>query len=371
MPVDFGKTASDYAKHRAGFPDRFFDRLFKDGIVRERERVLDLGTGTGTIARGLAKRGCVVTGLDPSLAMLDQAKALDREAGIATRYVQARAEDTGLPDASFDVVTAGTCWHWFDTQKTALEARRVLAPSGRLVIAQLDWLPRPGNVVEATERLIKAHNPPWDGDDGTGIYPSRFADLSRAGFADIESFSFDVSLPYSHEGWLGRIRASTGVGASLWSNGTRASAARVPDEPLLVPHRVFAVFGRALLKHDLKFFGADKRDSKVPDDFCGFRLLHPDAHTFASLDGKSPTIGQVHRDRPPTERCSLNFGDVVALDLEAVNSRSSVSSALHTSCKSRIQPLAGLDREPLHHDLRSFGDRRTFCSQVPHNATEA
>ncbi len=40
--------------------------------------MLDLGTGTGTIARGLAKRGCVVTGLDPSDAMLEQAKALDR-----------------------------------------------------------------------------------------------------------------------------------------------------------------------------------------------------------------------------------------------------------------------------------------------------
>src|SRR6185436_11199908 len=79
MPVDFGKTASDYAKHRAGFPDRFFDRLFKDGIVAKGARVLDLGTGTGTVARGLAKRHCRVTALDPSEPMLDQAKALADE----------------------------------------------------------------------------------------------------------------------------------------------------------------------------------------------------------------------------------------------------------------------------------------------------
>jgi SAM-dependent methyltransferase len=252
MAVDFGKTASDYAKHRAGFPDRFFDRLFKDGIVAKGARVLDLGTGTGTVARGLAKRGCVVTGLDPSEPLLEQAKALANSERVDIQFVQARAEETYLPKGSFDVVTAGTCWHWFDKPTAVLEARRVLKPLGRLVIANLDWLPRPGNVVEATEKLIKEHNPPWDGDDGTGIYPGWFADLSQSGFTDIESFSFDVSVPYSREGWLGRIRASAGVAASLppdaverFNTAHREMLARdFPDEPLQIPHRVFAVFGR-------------------------------------------------------------------------------------------------------------------------------
>jgi len=252
MDVDFGKTASDYAKYRAGFPDRFFDRLFSNNVVVKGDRVLDLGTGTGSIARGLASRGCIVTGLDPSTAMVEQARALDREAGVTMRYVQARAEDTRLPDASFDVVTAGQCWHWFDRSKAAREARRLLAPSGRILIAHFDWLPYPGNVVEATETLIRAHNPTVDLDDGTGMHPVWFADLHQAGFGDIESFSFDVALRYSHEGWLGRIRASTGVGASLspeaverFNSDHRALLLRdFPDAPLQVPHRVFAIFGR-------------------------------------------------------------------------------------------------------------------------------
>lgn len=82
MVVDFGRTASDYARYRVGFPDSFFDRLFEGGIVSAKDRVLDLGTGTGTVARGLAQRGCSVTGLDPSLALLEQAKNLDRKAGV-------------------------------------------------------------------------------------------------------------------------------------------------------------------------------------------------------------------------------------------------------------------------------------------------
>jgi SAM-dependent methyltransferase len=253
MTIDFGKTASDYAKYRAGFPDRFFDRLFADGIVAARDRVLDLGTGTGTVARGLAKRGCIVTALDRSDALIEQARALAREEGVDIRFVQAHAEETGLPDGSFDVVIAGQCWHWFDRKRAALEARRLLVPSGRLVSAHFDWLPLPATVVEATESLIREHNPKWTFYGGTGIHPWDFADFSHGGFVDLQSFSFDIDVPYSREGWLGRIRASAGVAASLppeaverFNAEHRELLARAfPDEPLLIPHRVFAVYGRA------------------------------------------------------------------------------------------------------------------------------
>ncbi|MFI5352650.1 MAG: SAM-dependent methyltransferase, partial [Candidatus Binatales bacterium] len=64
MKIDFGKTACDYALYRAGFPDVLFERLAGFGIGRRGERILDLGTGTGTLGRGFARRGCDVTGLD-------------------------------------------------------------------------------------------------------------------------------------------------------------------------------------------------------------------------------------------------------------------------------------------------------------------
>ena len=52
-------------------------------------RALDLGTGTGTIARGLALRGCEVTGLDRSAPLMEQAAELDRVAGVVVKYVNA------------------------------------------------------------------------------------------------------------------------------------------------------------------------------------------------------------------------------------------------------------------------------------------
>lgn len=251
MSVDFGKTASDYARHRAGFPDSFFARLTADGIAVAGSVALDLGTGTGTVARGLAQLGLRVTGLDPSDDMLQRARDLDRAAGVDVDYILAVAEDTGLPDATFDLVVAGQCWHWFDRDAAAQEVRRLLKPGGRLVIAHFDWLPLPGNVVAATEDLIRRHNPSWTMHGGTGIYPSWFTDVRSAGFEDVHGWAYDETASYSHEAWRGRIRASAGVAASLPPDDVARFDADLADllardfaqDPMTVSHCVSAVIG--------------------------------------------------------------------------------------------------------------------------------
>ena len=252
MKIDFGKTAADYGRHRAGFPDALFDRLATFGVGARGQRILDLGTGTGALARGFARRGCVVTGLDPSAPLLDEARRLDRDAGVEISYVNASAEASGLPGASFDVVSAGQCWHWFDRSRVASEVCRLLVPGGRLVIAHFDWIPLPGNVVEATEQLIEQHNPEWKLGGRNGVYGPWLRDVAVAGFSDIETFSFDVHVPYTHVAWRGRIRASAGVAASLQPDAVarfddelrRLLAVQFPAEPLQTLHRVFAVVCR-------------------------------------------------------------------------------------------------------------------------------
>ena len=55
MTVDFGRTAMDYAAYRASFPEEFFSRLEGMRIGLNGQRVADLGTGTGVLARGFAR----------------------------------------------------------------------------------------------------------------------------------------------------------------------------------------------------------------------------------------------------------------------------------------------------------------------------
>lgn len=252
MKPDFGAAASDYATHRAGFPDSFFARLRAEGIGLPGQRIADLGTGTGTLARGFAAAGCEVVGIDTSPAMVAEAQRLAETDGLRAVFRVGRAESTGLEETDRDVVTAGQCWHWFDRPAAAREATRLLARDGRLVIAHFDWIPLSGNVVEATERLIERHNPAWRLGGGMGLYPHWLADLSLAGYHEIETWSYDVVVPYTPEGWRGRIRASAGVGASLPPDRVAAFDAdlaallerRFPGPEVPTHHRVFAIVAR-------------------------------------------------------------------------------------------------------------------------------
>ena len=70
MNVDFGPTATDYSRHRAGFPPQIYTALEQRGLTFAGRTLLDLGSGTGTLARGCAERGARAVGLDIAPAML-------------------------------------------------------------------------------------------------------------------------------------------------------------------------------------------------------------------------------------------------------------------------------------------------------------
>lgn len=248
----FGDAAIDYERYRARYPPELFERLAVFDVGGAGQRVLDLGTGTGFLARELGRRGCEVVGLDTDRALLEVARRSGDDATVDPEYVRDAAERVPFWRDSFDVVTAGQCWHWFDRDRVRPAVERVARADGRLVVTHFDWLPEEGNVVAATERLIREWNPAWPGASGDGRYPEWTRGLVGAGFQDVETFSFEVVVPYSHAAWRGRVRASAGVGGELSDEAVAAFDRELgallessfPAEPLEVPHRSYTVVCR-------------------------------------------------------------------------------------------------------------------------------
>jgi SAM-dependent methyltransferase len=130
------------------------------GALQEEPRnVLDLGTGTGSVAQLVAERfpEADVIGVDVSPKMIDVARAKN----MRVRFEVADAERLPYEDGAFDLVTLGNMIPFYD------ELARVTAPRGHVLFA-------------------------FSGGDQTPIYvpPERLrADLAGRGFADFADFS--------------------------------------------------------------------------------------------------------------------------------------------------------------------------------------
>lgn len=119
--------------------DRWTDELIDELALGPGERALDVGCGTGRPAVRLARAsGGQVLGITASGAQVEQARDRAARAGFADRTAFLRADAMNLPfeDASFDAVWAIESFaHFADRPRALHEARRVLRPGGRLVLA--------------------------------------------------------------------------------------------------------------------------------------------------------------------------------------------------------------------------------------------
>jgi SAM-dependent methyltransferase len=138
--------------------------------------VVELGCGTAYFSAWLARRGARPVGVDVTPAQLETARACMRETGIEFPLVEADAAETGLGDASFDLVLSEYgASIWVDPYRWIPEASRLLRPGGRLVFLRNSTLlilcsPDAG---PSDERLHRSqfglHRLVWTDEDPPGV----------------------------------------------------------------------------------------------------------------------------------------------------------------------------------------------------------
>ena len=132
-----------------GQDGRWRARLVQSVQAEPDDRVLDVATGTGLVARALRERyGCEVVGLDRSADMLSRAAARDGHIPL----VRARAESLPFADESFDHVTFTYLMRYVDDPAATIrELARVVRPGGR--IAALDFGVPPNPILRMLWRI--------------------------------------------------------------------------------------------------------------------------------------------------------------------------------------------------------------------------
>jgi len=152
--------------------------------------VVELGCGTAYFGAWLARRGARVVSADITPAQLATARRLEAEFSLGLQFIEANAEETGLPDASFDLALSEYgASIWCDPYRWIPEAARLLRPGGLLVFLRNSTLA----VLCGT-----AH----DGPAETLQRPQR--GLHRIVWTDPDEIEFQLG----HGDWISLLRAN-------------------------------------------------------------------------------------------------------------------------------------------------------------------
>lgn len=144
----FGLFSESYDRTRPSYAKEFINWLSANGTGN----ALDIGSGTGQVAIMLAKAGWKVIGIEPDNRMACVARSHHVEV-IVTAFEQ------WVPDVSdFDLITAGTSWHWIDPDIGYEKAASLLKVGGRLAIFR-NFYAYHKDVNEVIRQTLSIHAP--------------------------------------------------------------------------------------------------------------------------------------------------------------------------------------------------------------------
>jgi SAM-dependent methyltransferase len=203
----FSSRVADYVRFRPSYPREIVTLLARDCGLAPQSHIADVGSGTGLLAALFLDYGCEVFGVEPNA---DMREAGERVLAHYPRFhsIDARAEATTLPARSVDFVTAGQAFHWFDRDCSRGEFRRILRPSGWVVLAWNERLVE-GPFLEGYEGLLHRYGTDYAKVDHRQVDDGAMDGFFGTGAWRLETFSNDQ--PVDLEGVLGRMHSSSYV----------------------------------------------------------------------------------------------------------------------------------------------------------------
>ena len=127
----FSNRVENYVRYRPGYPPEVLELLRDECGLRPSHIIADIASGTGAFTRLLLENGNSVFAVEPNTAMremgIEQLESFESNRLVS---VAGTAEETTLPSASVDFVTAAQAAHWFDLPRARAEFVRILRPEG-------------------------------------------------------------------------------------------------------------------------------------------------------------------------------------------------------------------------------------------------
>ncbi len=201
-----GEIWAIHADRYNAMAEGFNDALFSAAAIRETDRVLDIGCGTGQTTL-LAARAAVsghVVGIDLSRQLLERARGEAAKDGLGNiEFIQGDAQVHPFPAASFDVAISRAALMLFgDLAEGFANIARSLRPGGRIAFT----CPGPPNpdsdyarATAALRPFMRRLSPAQQGVSSLSDMQRTRGLLEGAGFTDVTSASIEASVPMGRD----------------------------------------------------------------------------------------------------------------------------------------------------------------------------
>jgi ubiquinone/menaquinone biosynthesis C-methylase UbiE len=207
----FSDRVENYVRYRPGYPAEVLELLRAECGLQPSHIIADIASGTGVFTRLLMENGNSVFAIEPNPEMramgvqqLESLRSLQSGARLVT--VDGTAEETTLPSASVDFVTAAQAAHWFDLPRARSEFARILRPQGWCVLIWNERLTTTTPFLRDYERLLLTY-----GTDYKEVRHERTTPTIYKFFAPTpyQERVFSLRQQFDYEGAAGRLLSSS------------------------------------------------------------------------------------------------------------------------------------------------------------------
>ncbi len=203
----FDGKSNTYAKYRPSYPKESLNSIFNELGIDSTSVIADIGSGTGIFTKLLLEKGNSVYAVEPNNDM--RAKAESDLCKYENFYsVNGSAEATTLADDSVDCITVAQAFHWFNVEEFKAECKRILKPSGKVVLV---WNSRDEEHIinKENEKINKTFCESFTGFSGGISGPMKSKNISAFFSGDYQMKSFENFIRFDKDGFIGRNLSSS------------------------------------------------------------------------------------------------------------------------------------------------------------------
>jgi ubiquinone/menaquinone biosynthesis C-methylase UbiE len=201
----FSDRVENYVRYRPGYPPEVIELLRTECGLQSNHVIADIASGTGIFTKLLLENGNPVYAVEPNPEMREAGSSL-LSAYDKLTSVAGTAEETTLPSASAEFVTAAQAAHWFDRDRARREFARILKPAGWCVLIWNERRTATTAFLRDYEELLLTY-----GTDYKEVRHERTTAVIHEFFAPspYRECVFDLRQQFDYEGAAGRLLSSS------------------------------------------------------------------------------------------------------------------------------------------------------------------